>query len=126
MSYILFDTIWKVCSFTCTLNEYRTGVASSALMSCMLGKSTASELLALCLITCVLGDTAPWLTDVLDFLILITGKVIAIQLYPWLFKNLDQLVTLSGTVSKTEGISWLSHNCINVAHISLLQRQKIM
>ncbi len=30
---ILFDTIWKVCSFTCTLKEYCTGVVSSVLMS---------------------------------------------------------------------------------------------
>ena len=30
---ILFDTIWKVCSFTCILKEHSTGVVSSVLMS---------------------------------------------------------------------------------------------
>ena len=30
---IIFDTIWKVCSFTLTLKECCTGVVSSVLMS---------------------------------------------------------------------------------------------
>ena len=80
----------------------------------MLRKSIASERLALCLISCVMGDAAPWLTDVADLLIIITGKVIVILFYSCLFENLEQFVTQPGTVSKTEGICWLSHDCVSI------------
>ncbi len=80
----------------------------------MLRKSTVSEWLALCLMSCVLSDASPWLTDDSRLLFdIITGKVIDITFHPWLFKNLEQLVTLSGIVSKTEVICWLSHDCVH-------------
>ncbi len=34
---------------------------------CLVRKSAASECFALCLISCVLGDAVPWLTDLADF-----------------------------------------------------------
>jgi hypothetical protein len=74
----------------------------------------ASEWLAQCLICCVLGVPAPWLTDDSRLLFdIITGKVIDNIFHPWLFENLEQLFTLSGVASKTEVICWLSHDCVH-------------
>jgi hypothetical protein len=80
----------------------------------MLRKSTAPEWLALCLISCVLGVTAPWFTDVSRlFADKSTGKVIIITFHSWLFVNLEQLVILSGIVSTTEVICWLCPDCVH-------------
>ncbi len=78
----------------------------------MLRKIAASEWLALCLVSYVLGDAAPWLTDIADFFIIITGKVTIILIHPLLFENLERLTILSETISKTEGICWLSHSYV--------------
>ena len=66
MACILFNTIWKVYSFTHTLKGYHTGVVSNVFVS-VYGKDTALEWLALCFISCVLGGTAPWSTAVANF-----------------------------------------------------------
>ena len=67
MSTILLDNVWKVCSFTLTLKDYCTGMVSSVLMGVYAQEDHFIRRLALCLMSCVLGDAAPWLIDVADF-----------------------------------------------------------